>query len=179
MPAFALAECYASAGELASAWTVFRAVADAALRERTGERAAVAIRRATDLAPRLPLLLAEVPLGGPPRPFDDSRRGDEPIVRWRTPVASLTLAAVMIALRTVHAENTDVNHGDGIACDAAGSCKLTFGQACQKNGDCLSGRCMAQICESTRADPLVAGAALAQDVALPPASSYIAGSSLR
>jgi hypothetical protein len=58
---YRLAECYESAGRLASAWTVFRAVADAAQREGKGERAAVAIRRAADLAPRLPMLLIEVP----------------------------------------------------------------------------------------------------------------------
>src|SRR4051812_22939133 len=58
---YRLAECYESAGKIVSAWTVFRAVADAAQREGKGERAAVAIRRAADLAPRLPMLLVEVP----------------------------------------------------------------------------------------------------------------------
>jgi hypothetical protein len=59
---YRLAECYESAGKLASAWTVFRAVADAAQREGKGERAATAIRRAADLAPRVPMLLVEVPI---------------------------------------------------------------------------------------------------------------------
>jgi hypothetical protein len=58
---YRLAECYESAGKIASAWAAFRAVADAAQREGKGERAAVAIRRAADLAPRLPMLLVEVP----------------------------------------------------------------------------------------------------------------------
>ena len=58
---YRLAECYESAGKIASAWTVFRAVADMAQREGKGERAAVAIRRAADLAPRLPMLLVMVP----------------------------------------------------------------------------------------------------------------------
>jgi hypothetical protein len=57
---YRLAECYESAGKITSAWTVFRAVADAAQREGKGERAAVAIRRAADLAPRLPMVLVEV-----------------------------------------------------------------------------------------------------------------------
>ncbi|MEP7126949.1 MAG: tetratricopeptide repeat protein [Byssovorax sp.] len=58
---YRLAECYEGAGRLASAWTVFRAVADAAQRDGQGERAAVAIRRAADLAPRVPMLVIEVP----------------------------------------------------------------------------------------------------------------------
>lgn len=58
---YRLAECYESAGRIASAAKVFRAVADAAQREGKGERAAIAIRRAADLAPRLPMLLIEVP----------------------------------------------------------------------------------------------------------------------
>ena len=58
---YRLAECYESAGKIASAWTVFRAVADVAQREGKGERAAVAIRRAADLAPRVPMLLVMVP----------------------------------------------------------------------------------------------------------------------
>lgn len=58
---YRLAECYESAGKLASAWTVFRAVADVAQREGKGERAAVAIRRAADLAPRVPMLVVMVP----------------------------------------------------------------------------------------------------------------------
>lgn len=58
---YRLAECYESAGKIASAWTVFRAVADVAQREGKGERAAVAIRRAADLAPRVPMLVIEVP----------------------------------------------------------------------------------------------------------------------
>ena len=58
---YRLAECYESAGKIVSAWTMFRAVADAAQRDGQGERAAVAIRRAAALAPRLPTLLVEVP----------------------------------------------------------------------------------------------------------------------
>jgi hypothetical protein len=58
---YRLAECYESAGKIASASKVFRAVADAAQREGQGERAAVAIKRAAALSPRIPMLLIEVP----------------------------------------------------------------------------------------------------------------------
>jgi hypothetical protein len=58
---YRLAECHESAGKIASAWTVFRAVADAATRAGQGDRAALSIRRAAALAPRLPTLLIDVP----------------------------------------------------------------------------------------------------------------------
>lgn len=58
---YRLAECYESDGKIVRAWTLFRAVADAAQREGKGDRAALAIRRAADLAPRLPMVLVKVP----------------------------------------------------------------------------------------------------------------------
>ena len=58
---YRLAECYESDGKIVRAWTLFRAVADAAQRDGKGDRAALAIRRAADLAPRLPMLLVKVP----------------------------------------------------------------------------------------------------------------------
>jgi hypothetical protein len=58
---YRLAECYESAGKIVHAWSLFRAVADAAQRDGKGDRAALAIRRAADLAPRLPMVLVKVP----------------------------------------------------------------------------------------------------------------------
>lgn len=58
---YRLAECYESDGKIVRAWTLFRAVADAAQRDGKGDRAALSIRRAADLAPRLPMLLVKVP----------------------------------------------------------------------------------------------------------------------
>lgn len=58
---YRLAECYESGGKIVRAWSLFRSVADAAQRDGKGDRAALAIRRAADLAPRLPMVLVKVP----------------------------------------------------------------------------------------------------------------------
>jgi hypothetical protein len=58
---YRLAECYESAGKIASAWATFSAVSAAAKRDGKIERSAVAARRAALLAPRLPQILLDVP----------------------------------------------------------------------------------------------------------------------
>jgi hypothetical protein len=57
---FRLAECYEATDRLASAWTLFSKVADEAKLAGKGDRAAVAITRAANLAPKLSMLTVVV-----------------------------------------------------------------------------------------------------------------------
>jgi hypothetical protein len=103
---FRLAECYEGVGRLASAWTLFNDVADAAKWAQSPERERVARQRAVALEPRLSKATVEVPAGlgvligleirwdnkvlsrdrwGVPRPVDPGEHKVEAVAKGKKP----------------------------------------------------------------------------------------------
>jgi Tetratricopeptide repeat len=79
--AFRLGECYEKAGRLASAWTTFVEVADAARNAAMNDRERVARERAAALAPRLSYLVIKVPEAVAATPGLTIQRDGTPIGR--------------------------------------------------------------------------------------------------